>query len=44
MKHLEGKKLLFLGSNVGVTDMMRYARETEHGLLSLTGIQLRNLQ
>ncbi len=27
MKHLEGKKLLFLGSNVGVTDMMRYARE-----------------
>lgn len=27
MKHLEGKKILFLGSNVSVTDMIRYARE-----------------
>lgn len=27
MNHLEGKAILFLGSNVGVTDMIRYARE-----------------
>lgn len=26
MNHLEGKKILFLGSNVGVADMVRYAQ------------------
>lgn len=28
MKHLEGKKILFLGSNVSITDMIRYARNS----------------
>ena len=27
MKKFEGKKLLFLGSNVGTLDMIRYAKE-----------------